>query len=114
MLKCPLTLAAVINTEFVHGAVIDCPGVSNIPLLEAFCHDVSKSGEIGASEFKICERKMRPIVVEIEIDAQVLLVVDSVIDPYRELVAAYGLCRHSADQRSVVWRSRNELKQINC
>src|ERR1700730_6629229 len=113
MLKCLLALAVVIETEFVHRVTADGPGVSNIPLLETLCHNISEARKIGAGEFEVGERVMRAIVVEVVIDAQILLVIQSVVNLGCDLVAAYGRRRHGADQIAAIRRSRNKLEQIN-
>ena len=72
-----------------------------------------KPGTIGAGEFEVGEWAARAVVVEIVIDAQVLLVIQPVVNFDSELVAAYGLGRNGGDQITAVWRSGNKLQQIN-
>ena len=52
------------------------------------------------------------MIVEIVVDAEILLVVDAVIKLYRELIAALGLHR-DGHQRIAAGRSRNKLQQID-
>src|SRR5271169_342480 len=113
MLKRLLALAIVIETEFIHRAVVDCPGVGNVPLLEALRHNVAEAGEIGASQLEAGKRAFCGVVVEIVIDAQVLLVIQPVVKSECNLVAADGLDRHSADERTAIRRSRDKLEKIN-
>src|ERR1035437_2696735 len=113
MLKCPLAFAIVIEMEFVHRAVAERPGVSDIPLLGALRHDTSEAGEIGPRQFEICERVLRTVVIEIVIDTQVLLIIQPVVNSSGHLVAANSSGGDGADQRTAVWRSGNKLKKIN-
>ena len=59
MLKCLLALAIVIETELVHRAVADRPGVGDVPLLEALRHSGSEAGEVGASQLEVGKRVLR-------------------------------------------------------
>src|SRR5208282_1314120 len=113
MLKCLLALAIVIEAELVHRVVADRPGVSNVPLLEALRHNVSEAGEIGACQFEAGKGVERAIVVEIVIEAQVLLFIQPVVDFNRDLIAAHRLGGDSADKRTAVRRGGNQLQQVN-
>jgi len=113
MLKCPLAFAVVIETEFVHRAASECPCVGNVPLLEALRQNAPEAGDIGARKLEVGERLQRTIIIKIVIDAQVLLVVDPVVDFHCELVAADGLGGDRADQITVAGRAGNKLQQIN-
>src|SRR6266699_6574944 len=53
------------------------------------------------------------VVIEILVNAEVLLVVDTVVNLDGELIAALGLHRHG-HQRIAVGGSGNKLKQVNC
>src|ERR1700678_270460 len=114
MLKRLLPFAVVIETEFIHCAVANSEGVSNVPLLKAFRDNVSEPGEIRAGEFKVGERVQRSVVIEIVIDAQVLFIIDPVVNLDRKLVPAYRLGGNGTDQRTVVRGRRDALKEINC
>ena len=87
--------------------------MSDIPLLEALRHNTSEAREIGASQFEIGERVKRAVVIEIVVDAQVLLIIQPMINSSGELVAAYGFSGDSADQEAAVWWSGNKLKKIS-
>src|ERR1035441_1416033 len=113
MLKRLLTLAIVIESEFIHGAGADRPSMGNVPLLEALFHSGSEAWQIGTSEFEASKWVLCGVVVEIVIDAQVLLLIQPVVKPGCQLVATNGPDRHGADQRTAVWRCRNKLQKVN-
>src|ERR1017187_6467205 len=113
MLKRQLALAIEIETEFIHSAVADRPGVGDVPLLEALLYSVSEPGEIRARQFEVGKWAVCGVVVEIVVEAQVLLVIQQVVKFSCNLVAADGPDRHGADLRTAVWRRWDKLQKVN-
>jgi len=113
MLEGSLRLTIVIEAEFVDGAVGDGPGMSEVPLLEALGHDAAKPWDIGASQLEKRERLHCAVIIEIVIDAQVLLIGEPVVDFDGELIPSDGFGGNRGD-RAVGACGRNELEQVDC
>src|SRR5712672_2699264 len=113
MLESTLGFTIVVEAEFVDGAVVDGPSVGNVPLLKALFGGGSEAGDVGTRCLKLGKRRDERVVVEIVVEAQILLVIDTMVDLDRELIATVGLHRHGHERISDV-RSRNKLKQVDC
>src|SRR5579862_6725686 len=73
MLEGTLSLAIVVEAEFIHRTIADGPGVRNIPLLKTLCDLAAKARNIGARQLKVSEGLGSGIVGEVVISAEVLL-----------------------------------------
>ena len=93
MLKGSLGFTVVVETELINRTVIDRPGMADIPLLIEFVRGGGKTGYVSPSSLKLGKRGDQLVMVEIVIDAEILLVVNSLIKLYRELVCVIGLHR---------------------
>src|SRR5579862_770230 len=113
MEKCQLSFTIQVKTKLIDGIVVDGPGVGNIPLLEALCGCCSEAWEVGTGEFESGEWVVCPGVLEIVIDAQVLLIIQSMVDFGGEIVAAYRLNGYSANQGAPIRRDGNKLENID-
>src|SRR6202044_946561 len=82
--------------------------------LDTLRDNAAKAGDIGSSQFEVRKGLYYALVVEIVINAQVLFVIDPVIDLDGELGSSRRLGRNSRDQIAAVGRLRNKLQQINC
>src|ERR1700742_5204086 len=109
MLEGPLSFSVVVKAVFVDRAVVDRPGVADIPLMETLCGKRSKPGHVRASGFKLGKRRRQTVIVEVVINAQVLAVGWLLVELDRELIAALRLHR-DCNQCSPVRRLRNELQ----
>ena len=113
MLEGFLRFTIVVEAKFVHGSVADGPGVTDIPLLESFVSDRSKSRHVRAGGLKLRKGRDHVVIVEIIIEAKILPIVYAVIEFYRELITAVRLHRYGLND---VGRSRGNryiLKQID-
>ena len=54
--------------------------MGNIPLLDTLRDNAAKAGDIGSSQFKVRKGLHYALVVEIVINAQILFVIDPVVD----------------------------------
>ena len=90
MLECFLRFTIVVEAKLVHGTVADGPGVADVPLLESLVGDGSKTRHVGAGRLKLRKGRDYVVIIEIIVEAEILPVVDAVIEFYRELVAAVG------------------------
>src|ERR1700733_8191618 len=113
MLKGPLPFAVVVEAELVDGTVIQRPRVGNVPLLETFSHDASESRDIRAGQLKERKGLHVAVVVEIVVDAEILLFVDLVIDFDSELVAANRFGRNRLNRIAAVGGRGHELQNIH-
>ena len=91
MLKGSLRFAIVVEPKLIHRAVTDRPGVGEIPLLKALIDSGGKSGHVCARSLELSEWQNNVVIVEIVVTAEVLLVVDAVVDLDRELITAFRL-----------------------
>src|SRR5438270_8124709 len=65
VLECTLGFAVVVKPEFIDRAVVDGPGMADIPLLKALFCRRSKAGHVGASGLELSKRRDQAVVVEI-------------------------------------------------
>ena len=113
MLEGPLRFAIVVEAELVDRGVVDRPGMAQVVLLEAFVGDGSETRYIRAGSLKLRKGRNYVVIIEIIVEAKILLVIEPVIESQSELVAAIGLHRYGLDNvASSLW-NRNKLKQIN-
>src|SRR6266566_3141123 len=112
MLECTLGFAVVVKPEFIDRAVVDGPGMADIPLLKALFCRRSKAGDVCASGLELSKRRDQAVVVEIIVNAEILAVADSVVELERELVAAIRLHRDS-HQDVAIGRRGHKLKQVH-
>jgi hypothetical protein len=87
MLKGPLRFAIVVEPEFVHRAVIYRPRVTNVVLLKTFFRDRAETWHIRPCRLELRERRNHMMVVEVIVEAKILMIVQSVIDFHRELIS---------------------------
>src|SRR4030095_13410736 len=116
MLKSSLRFAIVVEAEFIHRTVVDSPGMADVPLLESLFSDRSETGHVRAGSLKLRKRRNYVVIVEIVVEAEVLFVIDAMIDSYRELVATGGLDGNSLNEVACRARrgKRNKLQQVYC
>src|SRR5258708_37029712 len=94
MLKGTLRFAIVVEAELIDRAVVDGPGMADIPLLKALSDGGGEAGYVGSGGLELSEGQDHMVIVEIVVDAEGLLVINSVVHLDRELVAALWLYRH--------------------
>ena len=56
MLEGTLCFAVVVEAEFIDRAVVDGPGVADVPLLKALTRGGGETGDVGAGSLKLGER----------------------------------------------------------
>ena len=56
MLEGTLCFAVVVEAEFVDRAVVDGPGVADVPLLKALTRDGGKTRDVGTGSLELGER----------------------------------------------------------
>ena len=113
MLEGSLRFAIVVEAKLFDGGVVDRPGMAEVPLLESLVGDGSETGYVRAGSLKLRKGGDYVVIIEIKVGAKILFVVDTVIEPHRELVAAVRLYRYRLDNVAPCRRSRNKLKQIH-
>src|SRR5258708_1159019 len=79
MLESTLGLGVVVEAEFVDSAVVDGPRVGDVPLLKALFGGGSEAGDVGPRGLKLGKRRDERVVIEIVIETQILLVVDTMV-----------------------------------
>ena len=110
VLERSLPLAVVVEPKFIDSGITQRPGVGEVPLLIAVINDRSETGHTRPCCFEHRERRNRVIVVKVVIDAQVLLRIQSVIEPHRELIATRRLHRRSHQRAAGGKRSGDVLQ----
>src|SRR5271163_4255327 len=113
MLKRSLSLAVVVEAEFIHCVAVDGPVVRDIPLLETLRHNVTEARKIASRVFEQRKWIQRAVVVEVVINAEILFIVQAMIHLHRNLVAANCLGRHCADEILSSGWSRYKLQKID-
>jgi len=74
-----LPFTIVIEPEFVHGCVVDCPAMSEVVLLKALIDDGTESRHICTRGLKYCKRRNLMVIIEVVVKAEVLLVIEAVV-----------------------------------
>ena len=87
--------------------------MADVVLLESFVGSGSESGHVRARSLELGKRRDYVVIIEIIVEAEVLPIVDPVIDLHRKLVAAFGLHRGGHECTVIVGRSRHILKQVD-
>ncbi len=113
MLKCPLRLTVEVEAELIDSTIADGPGMADVPLLKPFVDDGPKPRNVRARRLKHRKRGDLVIVVKIIVEAEVLPIVDAVINLHRKLVGTHRLHRRSHKLVASVRRSGNILQQVN-
>src|SRR5579884_1986634 len=111
MLERPLAFAHVGEAEFVYRTRAHGPSVTKIPLLEAFGDETAETGHVGACELEVREGLQDAVVIEIVISAEILFVVDAMIEADRKLISARRFDRHRLELIPAAVRQRNVAKQ---
>src|ERR1700746_303992 len=113
LLKRFLSLAVVVESKFVNCGVADGPGMADIPLLIAVVGSGPETWHIRARSLELGEGKDRVVISEIVINAEVLFVVDAMVEPHRELVGARWLHRRSHEFIAIVGWGWRILEQVS-
>src|SRR5438105_6034001 len=99
MQKRGLRLTEISDPSFVDRRRTDGPGVRQVHLLRAGGIVVAEAWQqIGRGGLKPGERLPIEGVVEIVVETQVLLIVDSMIDLYRELIFMRIIVRNGTEE----------------
>src|SRR5215470_11890395 len=114
MLERPLSLAVVVEAEFVDGCVADRPRVGEVPLLISVVGNGSETGNICARSLEHREWRDQVVIVEVVINAEVLLAIEAMVKPQCELVGTLGLHRRSHQFVAVIGWDGDKLKEVNC
>src|ERR1043166_5066881 len=81
-----LRLAHVGEVKFIHQAVAESPRVSEVVLLKTLFDAGAEARHVRACSLKIIEWIEKIFVSEIVVGAEILLVVDAMVEPRRQLV----------------------------
>src|SRR5262245_28680462 len=115
MLECFLSFAIVVEAKLVNGIVVNSPGVSDVPLLESFVGDGSKTGHIRSGRLKLRKWRDYVMIVEVVVEAEVLFVIDTMIELDSELVTTGRLHRNRLNEIEVASGrgNGNKLQQVD-
>src|SRR6185369_15780129 len=91
----------------------DCPGVSDVVLLESLVDDGPESRNVCARSFKHCKGRDLMVIIEIVVKAKDLLIVDTVVQLKRDLVAADRLNRSRHQLAAAIGGERHIREQVN-
>ena len=112
MCERPLRFSHIREAKLINRAVADSPGMAEVPLLEALLRTRSESRNIGSSSLKIVERVKCSLIGKIVIRAEVLLVIDPVIDPDGGLILVVCAIGNALEEPPAV-RVGHKPKQID-
>src|SRR5215467_10014818 len=110
MLKGSLRLTVVVEAELVDRGIADGPSVGDIPLLKSFVVDRSETGHVRTGSLELGKRRDKVVVVEIVVEAEVLLVVEAVVDSDCELITALGLHRCGLESTAAIGWGGDKLQ----
>ena len=115
MLECLLRFAIVVEAELVNGSVANSPGVTDVPLLESLVCDGSETGHIRSGRLKLRKGRDYVVVIEVVVEAEVLFVIDAMIELHGELVATGRLHRNSLNEIEAASGrgERDKLQQVD-
>ena len=115
MLECLLRFAIVVEAELVNGSVANSPGVTDVPLLESLVGDGSETGHIRSGRLKLRKGRDYVVVIEVVVEAEVLFVIDAMIELHGELVATGRLHRNSLNEIEAASGrgERDKLQQVD-
>src|SRR5713226_4975481 len=112
-LEGPLRFTIVVEAELVHRRVADGPGMADVPLLKSLVGNGAETGHIRARRLELREWGDQMVIIKIVIKAEVLLVIEAVVNPYGELVRTLRLRRCSHKFVAVVGWDWDKLEQVN-
>lgn len=112
MLEGSLRFAIVVEAKLVDRGVVDRPGMAEVVLLESFVGDGSETRYVRSRSLKLCKGRNYVVIIEIIVEAKILLVIEPVIESQSELVATIRLHRVGLDNVAPSLWNRNKLKQI--
>ena len=113
VLERTLRFTVVVEAELVHGCVADGPGMADVPLLKALVGDGAETGHIRAGGLKLRKWRNQMIIIKIVIEAEVLLIIEPMVNSQCKLVATLWLNRRTHKLVTAIGRGGDVLQQIN-
>jgi hypothetical protein len=87
--------------------------VADVPLLKSLVGSGPETGHIRAGSLELRKRRDGMVIIKIVINAEILPVVQTMINAYRKLVITVGLYGGCYELIAAVSRSWNKLEQVN-